>query len=626
MSLNISAELAAAVREAIQEHWPNASGIACDISIPSASSHGDYATNAAMLLAAAVKESPKKIAETLQKTLSKDSRYRVEIAGPGFINFFLTDTFFSESLHPFLDTLSESNDRSEKIVLEHTNVNPNKAMHIGHLRNAVLGDVIKRVLDREGFITEVQYYVDDTGVQVADTYLGLRELDLHQETGEKFDHFCWRVYSAINQAYEQKPELLEKRKNILHEIEDRNSTTAHEVKELSRKILQEHLITMSAFDISYDLLVWESDILAFGFWEKAFEVLKTSDYFVKETEGKNKGCFVIKIDTEEEESPEHSPDKVIVKSDGTVTYTGKDIAYHLWKFNLLGKDFLYSQWHQVPQKEALFTTDTHGTSSTVFGHASRVFNVIDVRQAYPQAVIKLVFETLSYRKQAENLKHISYGVVSLSSAAAQSLGVDVGESASSHSMSGRKGIGIHVDSLLDTVTEKVAERPYQIESDREQQKISPRGVAVGALKYFMLRYNPDTSIVFDYNEALALEGNTGPYIQYAHARASGILAKGDYRKISGKVSLSLAPEERRLVAKLYEWPGVLSRVASTLAVNQITTYAFELANVFNSFYEAHPVLKSQGDERTQRLVLVASFRAVIADVLNILGIEAPDKM
>jgi arginyl-tRNA synthetase len=309
-----------------------------------------------------------------------------------------------------------------------------------------------------------------------------------------------------------------------------------------------------------------------------------------------------------------------------VTYTGKDVAYHLWKFNLLGKDFLYQIWKEAPQQGPLGTTDQAGKKSDDYGHADYVYNVIDVRQAYPQAMVKIALESLGHLRQAENLKHVSYGIVSLSEGAAKALGIATEEGKSIYSMSGRKGIGIKVDDLLTLIEERVTKRSYNVESNRSEQAIAPRKVAVGAIKYYMLRYNPQTDMVFDFDEALSLEGNTGPYIQYAHARMAGILDK------AGKVSkyelknISLSPEEDRLVKKVYEWPQVLDRTATDLNVNALTTYAFELANAFNSFYESNPVMKAEGNLKEQRIALVAACKDILADVLTVLGIEAPEKM
>ncbi|MBI4090416.1 MAG: arginine--tRNA ligase [Candidatus Komeilibacteria bacterium] len=603
---------------------PDGSHPGFSVTEPNLPEHGDAATNIALSLGKFLKRSPMAIAEEIVQNLAKQNDFTIKVATPGFINFFFKDDFLVSRL-PALQKKKGAKKKKEKIVIEHTDVNPNKAMHIGHLRNAVLGDVITRVLQRVGFATEVQYYVDDTGVQVADTYLGFQELGLKQEPGEKYDHFCWRVYAAINRQYEKDPSLLEKRTKVLHAIEDRSSATARAVKELATRIVNDHLRSMADFSIAYDLLVWESDILGFKFWEHTFAILQKSPHVVKETSGTNAGCWVLKTG-EEQVDDEHSPDKILVKTDGTITYTGKDIAYHLWKFNLLGKDFLYSDWKKAPQETKLATTSKEGTKSSKYGHADRVYNVIDVRQSYPQAMVQLALESLGFVEEAEKFRHVSYNVVSLSQKTATTLGADIGDNKRSQSMSGRKGLGVKVDAVLTQLKRLVEEQKYAVKSERDVARATAEEVAVGALKYFMLRYNPQTEIVFDFDEALSLEGNTGPYIQYAHARAAGILAKSGEKKFPMPKHVELEPAEHRLLARLFQWPIVLEQVADDLNVSRISTYAFSLADAFNGFYEACPVLKSEGNIRARRLALVHAYKYVLGDVFSVLGIASPEQM
>lgn len=625
MSFNLLGEIRSHIVKEATKLWSEAASAVFEVVPANLEQHGDVATSIALVLSKQLHTSPLAIAEKLADKLRGHAMFeKVEVAKPGFINFFVKDEFLVSKLI-VLQKKDSTKKKKEKIVIEHTNVNPNKAMHIGHLRNAVLGDVLTRVLQKNGYQTEVQYYVDDTGVQAADTYVGLRELGMKQESGEKYDHFCWRVYAAINQQYEKDASLLEKRTEVLRAIEDRSSETALEVKKLATRIVNDHLRSMADFSIAYDLLVWESDILGFDFWKHAFEILKKSPNVVKETKGKNAGCWVLKTG-EEQEDEEHSPDKILVKSDGTITYTGKDIAYHLWKFNLLGFDFLYSIWKSAPQESPLATTDQHGSKSKNYGHADRVYNVIDVRQSYPQAMVKLALESLGFGEQAEKFRHVSYNVVSLSQKTAATLGADIGDDKHSQSMSGRKGLGVKVDDALKQLIRLVGEQRYAIKSERDVTRASASDVAVGALKYFMLRYNPQTEIVFDFDEALSLEGNTGPYIQYAHARAAGILDKSGETKFTMPKKGEFESAEHRLLVQLYRWPEVLAQVTSDLNASRITTYAFSLADAFNGFYEACPVLKSEGNTRKRRLALVSAYKKILADVLSVLGIAAPEQM
>lgn len=623
MSLNVTRELHEQLLTVVASLWGIANNSAITFTMPDVASHGDFATNAALIAAKSMKRNPLECAAELAAHLRAQPWWTermttIDAAPPGFVNFFMRQDYLTNALSSYLGTLHEAPLKNKKVVIEHTNVNPNKAMHVGHLRNAVYGDVLTRVLQRAGYATEVQYYVDDTGVQVADTFVGLQELGLKPGADEKYDHYCWRIYAAITEAYETRPELLAKRTETLQQVEEGSNETAREVKNLAKRILDEHLHTMDRFGIYYDLLVWESDILQFGFWQAAFEILKKSPVFIKESEGKNAGCWVLKTG-ESSGDDEHNADKIIVKSDGTVTYTGKDVAYHFWKYNLLGRDFLYKPW----EGRGLDSTAADGQVSDRFGRADLVYNVIDVRQSYTQDMVQRALVSLGYAAQASALRHVSYGFVSLSAKTAGVLGVRTSGDKQAHSMSGRKGIGVKVDDLLTLVTNAVAGREYAVSAERHGNRIAPHDVAVAAIKYFMLRYNPQTEIVFDFDEAVSLEGSTGPYIQYAYARTKSIIERS-----RGKTAVSTEPHalEHALLVKMFSWPETLARVADDLAVNAIPTYAFELATLFNSFYESCHVIVDANTVSANRLALCDAFQRILGDALAIMGITAPDAM
>lgn len=657
MSLDIISEVSSHLNEEVMQLWSSVSGVTCNVGEPDVAEHGDLSTNLAMVLAKHLSLSPREVARTFVSHIKSrkwfsDYFTTVAIAEPGFINFnFRVEPLFHK-LGMFLSTLNDAELRTEKVVIEHTNVNPNKAMHIGHLRNSVLGDVMNRILKRVGSQTEVQYYVDDTGVQVADTYLGLQLFengDLQKYTDKKlwddieqiharykggafkYDYFCWYLYTAISTAYEQHPHLLRERDQVLHEVERGGSETAQAVHELAQRILADHLDTMADFKIPYDLFVWESDILGSRFWDQAFTLLKRKGIAVKETIGKNKGCWVMKFDGDVYDE-KHSLDKVLVKSDGSVTYTGKDIAYHLWKFNKLGKDFRYQKVTlpaPVIKKFASYDawrTAIDGSASKRFGHADKVYNVIDVRQSYPQRVVKAALERLGFSKEAASCWHVGYGVVSLTSRTVKIFSQHLLDTEKKTvAMSGRQGIGVPVDRLLHIYQEEIS-RTHVKESSRQAQKIDPKAIAVAAMKYFLLRYNPKTDIVFDFDEALSLKGSTGIYIQYAHARAAGILENAKYKSLQPIRCRTIEAEEWRVLKKLYLLPHVLQQAAADLNVNNIALYAYQLAEAFNSFYEAYPVIKAPHATQKKRLAIVYGVKAVLADALAVLGIEAPDRM
>ncbi len=572
---------------------------------------GDYSTNVAMRVAKLVNKNPMQVAEELASQLECG----LEIAKPGFINFFVDkDQFAKITLEKALaNELIDSAPKMKKIIVEHTSVNPNKAMHVGHVRNAILGDSIANLLKRQGYKVEIHNYIDDTGVQVADTVNGLMHLGMKQVDGQKFDDFCWDVYTKINKEYEVQPSLLETRAGILHEIEKGTGEIALFAAKTVEQVVACHLETMSNLGIDYDVLVYESDIIKFGFWEHAFSLLKKSRNFVLEPEGDNKDCWVLKYDSSE------FGDKVFVRSDGTKVYTAKDVAYHLWKFGILGKDFLFKQFSP---ETSVYRTSMGGVANSEFGKADAIVNVIDERQKYPQEMVKHALHSLSYTQQADAYSHIAYGVVSLSPETAQALGVDISGGKSTYAMSGRKGIGVKVSDLLALLEKEIE----GIQNKSVENAITAKGIAVGALKQYMLKNNPESPVLFDYKQALQLTGNTGPYLQYSHARAFSILDKVAVFKETATKSTELTETEYELVKQITNWPDILARATKDFNISTIAEYAFELSKSFHAFYEHNNVLKSEGVEKDFRLTLVKAYTLVIKDVLGVLGIKAPDRM
>ncbi len=588
-------------------------GVEPSLERPLEEKNGDYATNMAMVLAKKMSQSPREVAERIINLFNRDDFAKIEIAGPGFINFYLNDRDLVETLKDVIagaQNYGLTKITDKKVVLEHTNANPNKALHLGHLRNACLGSAIEKILEAVGADVEVQYYVDDTGVQVAHTALGMKELSLDQKEGEKFDHFAARVYVETVQKMELSEDLKQKQAQIIEALDKHDGEIAAYVKDLAGKILLENLSTMRRFDIDYDLLVWESDIIGFGFWQKAFEVLRQSSEFIKSEEGKNSGCYVIKNVL--------GDDKVIVKSNGVVTYTGKDIAYHFWKFNLLGQDFKYKKCQNYPQEKDLYTTSREGEDSEKFGRADEVVNIIDVRQSFPQEAVKASLKALGYGQQSDQLRHIAYGVVNLSKKTAESLGVNVADNKNSYAMSGRQGIGIMADDLLDK-TIAALEQKHPDSFNKEK-------IAAGAIKYNLLNYNPYSEIVFDLDSSLDINGNSGPYIQYAHARCSSILEKTAGREVEIDDSYALNEQELSLAKEIQYFPQIVKAAAETYAPNLICNYLFDLAKKFNAFYAVCPILNSSEEEFAVRLLLTRATRQVLKNGLSLLGIDAPDKM
>lgn len=585
-----------------------------DIERPLDEKNGDYSTNIAMVISKKLKRNPREIAEEIiAKTYFGDVFERVEVAGGGFINFYFSKKALADNINEIIEKKSDYGKTDfgigKKVVLEHTNVNPNKALHVGHLRNACLGSAIEKILEATGYDVEVQNYIDDTGVQVAATALGLRELNPIQKEGEKYDHFASRVYVEAIEKMEQDPAFKDKQTEIICALDKHEGEIAVYVKDLAKKILIENLKSMREFEIDYDLLVWESDIIGFEFWLSAFELLKKSDKFYKAEEGKNAGCYVIEGVMGEQ--------KVIVKSNSVVTYTGKDIAYHLWKYNLLKKDFLYKKFDETQQSKELFTTDPQGHKEDCFGRADVVVNIVDVRQSFPQQAVKESLKVLGYQDQSEKLNHVGYGVVNLSSKTAENLGVDVSSDRSSYAMSGRKGIGVLADDLLKEAIKLVKKNHPQTEAAKE--------VALGAIKYYMLNYNPYSDITFDLETAINIYGNSGPYIQYAHARCASLIkkvadrAEGEPTQEYNKVELSLAK-------CLEQYNDVVLSSADNFSPNSLCNYLFELAKKFNAFYATCPIINESDDIFSSRMRLVKSTKQILSNGLELLSIPSPDKM
>jgi arginyl-tRNA synthetase len=590
---------------------------------------GDWSTPAPLGLARVLRRPPAAIAAELRDHLDAAAVPLVRewtVTPPGYVNAHLDDRAWAEAVlgaagelerSGVVDLPKEPASTGGKTLVEHTATNPNKAAHIGHLRNACIGDTVARVLRRTRHTVEVNNYIDDTGVQVADVVVGIRDLRIEQRPDEPFDQYCSRVYVDVSARYETEPALLDRRREILHEIERGGNDTAVFVKNLARRIVNAHLATMRRFDIAYDLLTWESDIIALGFWRQAFELLRESGAIVLATSGKLAGCWVMPADGGEDEGDDDT--KVLVKSDGIATYTAKDIAYQLWKFGLLGRDFDYEPWEGDPSIMTTTSVPQPGAPAAHFGGAQRVINVIDARQAYPQRIVQRALRRLHHDREADNSIHLSYEVVALTPEAARELGVTIEEGRDSVALSGRRGVEVRADDLLDRAIARLSANA------RDAQ--SAQLVAAGAVRYYLLKFSLNQIIAFDFDEALRVTGDTGVYLQYAHARAAGIL-----RKVAGGAPVgaptALHPAERELLHSIEAYPRALTETALALSPSLLTTYAFGLASTFSDFYEHTPAMVREEDPavREFRRALVAATRATLADALHTLGMAAPDRV
>ncbi|MDX1999234.1 MAG: arginine--tRNA ligase [Thermoanaerobaculia bacterium] len=612
------------------------------VEVPPRRELGDLSFPAALKLARELKKAPRAIGEEIAAGLELPAVVReLRVEGAGFLNIYFDRPALVARLLAE-DVLTVDPERAEhKTIIEHTNINPNKAAHIGHLRNAVLGDILARLLRRLGYGVEVQNYIDDTGVQVADVVVGFMDLRHISQADvaalpEPFDYYCWDLYSEVGRWFGEDAERQKLRRETLHELESGRGERANMGRLVARRVLQRHLTTMARLGIGYDVLTHESHILGLDFFSVAAERLKASGAMHLETEGKNQGCWVMPLSESAEFAGLEDPDKVIVRSDGTVTYVGKDIAYQLWKFGLLGKDFAYRYWHD----QGVWTSALEGAENhPAFGHADRVINVIDARQSYLQRIVRAGLQALGHTAEAERSIHFAYEMVSLSPQTARHFGfLAEGEEGKSLEMSGRKGIGVKADDLLDLLIDKSREEISSRNREIEGEALDhlARQIATAALRFFMVKATTNRLIAFDLEEALSFEGESGPYLQYSSVRAGNILRKmaeaGHATAVAPQAAASLPAELFGddlwdLVWEVARIPDTFETAAGSLELSLVARQALELAQKFNGLYHKHPIL-SETDEnlRAARLATVQVFRKGMAEVAAVLGVPLPERM
>ena len=652
---------------------------------------GESASPVCFELAKRLKKAPRALAQEIANSLKPiEGIARVEVAGGGYLNaFFDRAAFFratlAESGREQRRPLGAATSNAPKDIVEHTSVNPNKAAHIGHLRNAVLGDTFARILRHIGRRVEVQNYIDNTGVQVADVVLGFTHLEKKSVEDvraliekPRFDYYCWDLYTRVTQFLAEDKSRLELRAQTLKHIEEDEGEAAKIAEIVSTAIVARHLQTLERLGIEYDLLSRESEILHLKFWDVAFAMLKERGAIQLATTGKNAGCWVMQLPSQTEptaqagvaastsasgigpeneaadEPTELAEAKIIVRSNGTVTYVGKDIAYHLWKFGLLNRDFHYRRFHfdGAAYQPWVTTTAANEPGAPEFGHASEVFNVIDSRQAYPQEVVVAGLRALGYAEQADHLKHFSYSVVALTPRCAQEMGYEIPPEEAKKpyiEVSGRKGQGVKADDLLDQLeasARKEVDSRHADAAEAERAAIA-HAIAIGALRYFLLRFTRSTVIAFDFKDALSFEGETGPYAQYAVVRVNGILRKGAENnpafaaqdaKNRARVEDGSIETARFFAAPSGDdlWELALlagsldARIDAAVAAQEpafLARFAFEMAQAFNVFYHKHHILSEEDAEKRAFLLRLTSLvREQLVKVLGLMGITAPEKM
>jgi arginyl-tRNA synthetase len=642
---------------------------------------GEYALPLAFELAKKLRKAPRKIAEEIVAGMGEIPGFdKFEVAGTGYINVRVKRAELATALaadeHPWASV------PSGKVLVEHTSINPNKAAHIGHLRNAILGDTFVRLLRFAGREVDVQNYIDNTGVQVADVavgFLNIEKKSIAQIEGlaavPRFDYVCWDLYARVSHWYEQDKANLQARAATLRSIEEGNNETATVADLISIAVLRRHLETMDRLDIEYDFLPRESEILHLHFWDAAFTKLKEAGVLTFENEGKNKGCWVMRRagtskglstggteDTREKITEEDQ--KVIVRSNGTVGYVGKDIAYHMWKFGLLGRDFGYREFFLYPNGHDCWISTTDGVKNHPhFGNVAEIYNVIDARQSEAQNTVIEALRGLGHDEAADRYTHFSYEMVALTPRCAAELGYTLSEEDKARSwieVSGRKGFGVKADDLLDAL---IASAGKEVDARHPELSEAERGgiaaqVAIGALRYFMLKFTKTSVIAFDFKDALSFEGDTGPYAQYAVVRASNIFRKGGFEP--DNFCLDLAGSDSRTSSdgaaggdraspnstmEFAQYLGessndiwelwlaasktsyVIGQCIATTEPAYLAKHVFQLAQLFNTFYHRYPILSEADEGRKQFLLATAAVvRRELIRLLAVMGISVPPVM
>jgi arginyl-tRNA synthetase len=662
------------LREALARHIQQNYGVQLTIVLerPPKIEMGEAASPVCFELAKRLKRAPRQIAQEIAVQLGPvEGIARVEVAGGGYLNaFFDRGAFWRDAMIESVPLFAAGHaSRPEKIIVEHTSINPNKAAHIGHVRNAVLGDTLARTLRHAGYNVQVQNYIDNTGVQVADVVIGFLHMEKWTPVSVKtmaieprFDYRCWDLYARATQFFAEDTERAAKlRGETLKAIEEGRGEDAEVAQVVADAIVGCHLRTMARLGIGYELLARESEILHLHFWDAAFAKLRESNAIQYANSGKMAGCWIMpwkekensRINTEDAESAEetektqdeNAQDKIIVRSNGTVTYVGKDIAYQLWKFGLLGKDFRYAKWPNTPEGETVWATtgEAGDPAAPHFGApAKTVYNVIDARQAYLQDVVAEGLRRLGHEDEAKNSVHFAYEIVALTPRCAAEMGYELTPEEAKKpyvEVSGRKGHGVKADDLLDQLEAATLAEVQQRHGEMTpaEQKQTAHVIAVGALRFFLLKFTRNAIIAFDFKDALSFEGETGPYCQYAVVRIRGIRRKGT-EAVATRCEVTREAVQQLLggAEGLGLWDLLLAAGSLDYAVDAtigaqepafLAKYAFQLAQAFNNFYHKHHIL-SEADEQKRAFLLALTelVEAQLVRALGLMGMEAPEKM
>ena len=699
MYRHLEHRLALRVLECLQRRYPGVALPNVVVEQPPKVQLGDFAIPI-FPFAKPLRSAPLKIAEAIRVEIGAiEGVAEMQVAPPGYLNVKIDRAWLAAALAS--DQKPSAEIPPGKVLVEHSSINPNKAAHIGHLRNAILGDTFVRLLRYAGREVDVQNYIDNTGVQVADVGVGFAHIEKKSRTeiealaGQpRFDYYCWDLYARVSQWYAEDKKNQLARTAVLHALEEGNNETAGIAELISTAVLRRHLETMERLEIEYDFLPRESEILHLHFWDAAFTKLKESGVLTFESEGKNKGCWVMRragtekpltakvaedgakdakkvsgsqpndsnelddvltpieplegVDARPSNQIAEEDQKVIVRSNGTVGYVGKDIAYHMWKFGLLGRDFGYRKFYRYPNQHDCWISATDGEKDHPhFGDVAEIYNVIDARQSEAQNTVIEALRGLGHGEAAQHYTHFSYEMVALTPRCAAELGYTLTEEDKARSyieVSGRKGFGVKADDLLDQL---IASAKSEVDSRHPQLGDDDRlgiatQIAIGALRYFMLKFTKQSVIAFDFKEALSFEGETGPYAQYAVVRATSIFRKAGIdpesvcRAVTGNVNHEdlgkyLAGTEADEIWELWlassKTSYVIDQCIATTEPAYMAKHVFQLAQLFNTFYHRHPILSEPDEKRKQFLLTtVAVVRRELIRTLEVMGITVPPVM
>jgi arginyl-tRNA synthetase len=580
----------------------------------------------AFKLAKMVGRSPIEIAKKLAAGMKGTSLMPLFKDVNGYVNAFFDEKKYSGLV--LRKVLEEKKDygKSEigggrRVIVEFPSVNPAHPWHVGHVRNALLGDAISNLQEFCSYEVEREDYIDDLGLQVATALWGW--FNISNKPDKKFDQWLGELYVKANKEME-KEEVKKEVEAILKKLEDAETKESKAGREMAEKCVMAQQETAFSYGIYHDVMIWESDIVRAKLLNKALALAADKNILEKPEEGKYKDATVVKLEKitkyakELEGSREDA--KVIIRSNGAATYIAKDFAFHTWKFGLIDAKFNFREFiEKQPNGKPIFTTAPMGSQMN-FGNVKKAINIIDSGQAYEQLIMKVMFSLIDHEEISNNLVHLSYGKVSIE-----------GEK-----ISGREGnwLGEERNYTADDLLRETKERALGIASksekitNKEEIDSIANAIALSAIKFEYLRMAPERAMVFSWKSALDFEGNSGLYVMYTYARSKKILKRVGYIEAIPDVSdfeKMTRGYDFELVKMIGDAQEIIEKACEEARPNVITDYLLEISSLFSKFYETMPVIKGE-DAKNVRLALVCALGHVIENMLLLLGITTVNEM